>query len=109
MVLVEEIESFGLWVELSISESGIEAILDELEDGGDFWERFLGRMRGNKVGNGGRECGVVGWGGDFGGSECLRTSRRGEKDRPAPFGGAEEKEDCRRVRCRRCMAGSGLN
>jgi hypothetical protein len=80
--------------------------LDELEDGGDFSDRFLGRMRGDKVGSGGGECGVVGWREDFGCSECLRTSRRGEKDRPAPFGRAEEKEDCRRVRCRRCMAGS---
>ena len=63
-------------------------------------------MRGDEVGSGGGEGVVVDLGEDFGGSECLRTSRRGEKDRPAPFGRAEEKEDCRRVRCRRCMAGS---
>jgi hypothetical protein len=63
-------------------------------------------MRGDKVGSGGGEVVVIGWGEYFGGSECLRTSRRGEKDRPAPLGRAEEKEDRRRGRCGR-MAGSG--
>jgi hypothetical protein len=70
-------------------------------------DRFLGQMRADNVGSGGGMSVVVRWVEDFGGSECLRTSRRGEKDRPVPFGRAEEKEDCRRGRCGRCMAGSG--
>jgi len=63
-------------------------------------------MRGDEVGSGGGEGVVVDLGEDFEGSECLRTSRRGEKDRPAPFGWAEEK-DRRRGCCSRCKAGTG--
>ena len=56
---------------------------------------FLIGMGGDNVGSSEGDGVLVGWGADFVGSECLWTSRRGEKDRPAPLGRGEEKEDCR--------------